>query len=572
VIAAPGAAARTLGCVVLAGAVHAVAPPTDALRAGLALFALIGSLWMTQALHLSVTALLVPLLAVLAGLLTVPAALASFAHPVIFLFLGGFALAAALQRQGLDRALARAVLRRARGRRAVAVLLLFALTAALSLWISNTAAAAMMVPLALGLLRGAGEAPGDGQGEGPGEGQGSEVGPRERAFVLLGVAYSASIGGIGTLVGSPPNAIAAAHAGISFAQWLRIGLPAVALLLPLMVGVLYLALRPRLAGRTVLRDEPLVWTRGRRLTVGVFVFAGAGWIFAGPLARALGITTDIDSIVALAAMVALVAGGAIDWPQLERRVHWGVLLLFGGGLALGRVMESSGASRFLADALVQALHGGRGGLRRLPDRAGEQHGGGGPARAGLPRGRRRARAAGRNAGVGHRGGRFVRLHAAGGDATERHRLRHRSGTASDDDALRTGAEPGMHRRHCHRRQRGVRVIARALGHRARPVRAAAAQRLCCPRSPARSVSATSGALPTSPARTAAARSCWPTRAGPARAGLARDAALGRAGGARGSLRRQRADRLRCRGLACRSGVMIRAAPAAAAAPCAGHPC
>lgn len=356
-IAAPGPAARTLGCVVLAGAVHAVAPPTDALRAGLALFALIGSLWMTQALHLSVTALLVPLLAVLAGLLTVPAALASFAHPVIFLFLGGFALAAALQHQGLDRALARAVLRRARGRRAVAVLLLFALTAALSLWISNTAAAAMMVPLALGLLRGAGEAPGDGQGEGPSEGQGSEVGPRERAFVLLGVAYSASIGGIGTLVGSPPNAIAAAHAGISFAQWLRVGLPAVALLLPLMVGVLYLVLRPRLAGRTVLRDEPLVWTRGRRLTVGVFAFAGAGWIFAGPLARALGITADIDSIVALAAMVALVAGGAIDWPQLERRVHWGVLLLFGGGLALGRVMESSGASRFLADALVQALHG-----------------------------------------------------------------------------------------------------------------------------------------------------------------------------------------------------------------------
>lgn len=346
--AAPGSAARTLGCLALGAAVYAVAPPPDTLRAGLALFALIGSLWMTQALHLSATALLVPLLTVLAGLSTVPAALASFAHPVIFLFLGGFALAAALQQQGLDRALAAAVLRRAGGRRTVAVLLLFVLTAGLSMWISNTATAAMMVPLALGLLR----------GDGPdGGGEGADLGPRERAFVLLGVAYSASIGGIGTLVGSPPNAIAAAHAGISFAQWMRIGLPAVALLLPLMIGVLYLLLRPRLIGRTVLRDEPLVWTRGRRLTVGVFAFAGAGWIFAGPLARASGITTDIDSIVALAAVVALVAGGAIDWPQLERRVHWGVLLLFGGGLALGRVMESSGASRFLADALVQAFHG-----------------------------------------------------------------------------------------------------------------------------------------------------------------------------------------------------------------------
>jgi len=345
VSSAPGPAVRTLGCIALAGAVYALVPPPDPLRAGLALFALIGSLWMTQALHLSVTALLVPLLAVLAGLLSVPTALASFAHPVIFLFLGGFGLAAALQHQGLDRALAAAVLRLARGRRLAAVLLLFLLTAALSMWISNTATAALMVPLALGLLRG--------QGEGPD----AEAGPRECAFVLLGVAYSASIGGIGTLVGSPPNAIAAAHTGITFAQWMHIGLPAVAVPLPVMIGVLYGVLRPRLRGQVVLSGPPLEWTPGRRLTVGVFVLAAAGWIFAAPLARAWGITTDVDSVVALAALVVLVAGGAIQWPQLERRIHWGTLLLFGGGLALGRVMEASGASRFLADALVQALHG-----------------------------------------------------------------------------------------------------------------------------------------------------------------------------------------------------------------------
>src|SRR5690606_16574995 len=101
-----------------------------------------------------------------------------------------------------------AVMRLAAGRRGVAVALLFGLTAFLSMWISNTATAAMMLPLALGLLR-------------------DEDGPGERAFVLLGVAYSASIGGIGTLVGSPPNAIAAAQAGIGFAQWLLIGVPMV---------------------------------------------------------------------------------------------------------------------------------------------------------------------------------------------------------------------------------------------------------------------------------------------------------------------------------------------------------
>lgn len=91
---------RALGCVAAAAAVYAIAPPPDALRAGLALFVLIGALWMTQALHLTVTALLVPLLAVLAGLLDLRTALAAFAHPVIFLFLGSFALAAALQQQG----------------------------------------------------------------------------------------------------------------------------------------------------------------------------------------------------------------------------------------------------------------------------------------------------------------------------------------------------------------------------------------------------------------------------------------------------------------------------------------
>lgn len=335
----PGDVWRPLLCVGLAGLVYAQTPSPDALRAGLALFVLIGSLWMTQALHLSVTALLVPLLAVLSGLMDLRAALASFAHPIIFLFLGGFALAAALQRQGLDRRLASAVLQVAAGRRATAVALLFGLTALLSMWISNTATAAMMLPLALGLLD-------------------EEDGPAERAFVLLGVAYSASIGGIGTLVGSPPNAIAAAQAGFGFAEWMRIGVPLVLLLLPLMVGTLYLMLRPRLRGQAAATEQhPLTpWTRAQWVTVVIFGLTAAGWIGAAPLGRWLGITTDIDSAVAIAAIVALVASGSIGWPEIEQRTHWGVLLLFGGGLTLSAVMAASGASPFLAGALTDALH------------------------------------------------------------------------------------------------------------------------------------------------------------------------------------------------------------------------
>ena len=337
----PAAWLRALACVAVAALVHAVAPPPDALRTGLAIFVLIGGLWLTQALHLSVTALLVPLLAVLTGLMDLRTALAPFAHPVIFLFLGGFALAAALQQQGLDRAMALAVMRLAAGRRAVAVGLLFALTAGLSMWISNTATAVLMLPLALGLLR-------------------DDDGPPERVFVLLGVAYSASIGGIGTLVGSPPNAIAAAQAGIGFGAWMAIGVPLVLLLLPLMAGVMLLVLRPRLGGRLALAADPhpaLAWTRPQRTTVVVFALTAVGWVGAAPLGRLLGIAADVDSAVAVAAIVALVASGAIRWPEIERRTQWGVLLLFGGGLALSAVMATSGASRFLAGLLTGALQG-----------------------------------------------------------------------------------------------------------------------------------------------------------------------------------------------------------------------
>ena len=338
--------ARAAACVALAAAVLVSGPPDDALRSALAVFVLVGGLWMTQALPLPVTALLVPVLAVAAGLADPRAALAPFAHPIVFLFLGGFALAAALQRQGLDRALAGVVLRAAGGRRERAAVLLSLLAALLSMWISNTATAAMMLPLALGLLRDA-----DGDDDGPG------AGPREQAFVLLALAYSCSIGGMATLVGSPPNAIAAAQAGIGFAQWLAFGLPAAGLLWPAMIAVLWLVLRPRLGGAAPLEAAPLRWTRARVATIAIFAATVAGWIGGAPVAAALGVRGDVDAWIALVALVALVATGCLSWRDVESRSQWGVLLLFGGGLALSELMSSSGASRFLAEQALGAVEG-----------------------------------------------------------------------------------------------------------------------------------------------------------------------------------------------------------------------
>jgi sodium-dependent dicarboxylate transporter 2/3/5 len=341
---------RLMGCLVFAGLVASMAPDTGHLRTGLTLFALIGALWMTQALHLTFTALLVPLLAALTGVLTVRESLAAFAQPVIFLFLGGFALAAALSRHQLDQALARAMLRLARGRATLAVMLLFGLTAGLSMWLSNTATAAMMLPLALGLL----PATSGGQNDALPE---NNTDRRTRAFVLLGLAYSASIGGMGTLVGSPPNAIAAAQAGIDFAQWLAIGLPLVAVMLPLMIALLFVLLRPKLHSPSSSDEpsasaEPWRWTRERVLTLGIFGLTVTGWVFGAPLAGWLGIKADMDTLVALAAIALLGATGVLRWQDMERQTQWGVLLLFGGGLTLSQIMSATGSSDFLAQALI----------------------------------------------------------------------------------------------------------------------------------------------------------------------------------------------------------------------------
>lgn len=168
-------------------------PFTPEANKGLALLIFIAVLWLTEALHVTVTALLIPILAVALGLVKSKEALVAFADPTIFLFFGGFALATALHIQQLDRMIANKIMALAKGKLSIAVIYLFAVTAFLSMWMSNTATAAMMLPLAMGIL--------------------SKLDQKQNhntyLFVLLGIAYSASIGGMGTLVGSPPNAIVA---------------------------------------------------------------------------------------------------------------------------------------------------------------------------------------------------------------------------------------------------------------------------------------------------------------------------------------------------------------------------
>lgn len=305
------------------------------------LLMLVAGLWMSEALHLTTTALLVPVLAVALGLLDTKQALAAFADPIIALFFGGFVLASALRRHGLDRMLAARLVALARGRLLPATLLLFAATAFISMWVSNTATAAMMLPLALGLIA-------------------SVDRERDRPtilFVLLGVGWMASLGGMGSLIGSPPNALASAAAGWIFAQWFEVGLPALALIAPLAVITLYLVLRPRIAqmhvdANTVAGMARPDWSHGATLTLVIFAMTVSLWMFSAPVGKAIGISKDFDAIIAVGAAVLLLATGTLQWNDAERDVDWGVLLLFGGGLCLGAVLKASGTGDWLAQSVV----------------------------------------------------------------------------------------------------------------------------------------------------------------------------------------------------------------------------
>lgn len=310
-------------------------PRIGSAGSGLAIMVAIGWLWVSEALHVTVTALLVPLLAAASGVLALDQALLQFADPVIFLFLGGFALAAGLQKQGLDRWMAAWVISKAGNRLDVAARYLFWMTAVLSMWISNTATAAMMLPLALGLL-----SPLD-----------STHYRRTYLYILLGVAFSANIGGLGTLVGSPPNAIAAASAGIGFAQWMLYGLPVVVLMLPLMEIGLRFAVRPDFDVELDAPAEVMTWNRAHTMMLGVFGLAVSLWVFGGPLNEWLEIGRAYDAAVAMLALILLYALGLAYWKDIEHAADWGVLLLFGGGLTLSRVLSESGAGAWLAGQL-----------------------------------------------------------------------------------------------------------------------------------------------------------------------------------------------------------------------------
>ena len=319
-----------------------LSPFDEGVRKGLSILSLAAILWITEAIPLSITALLIPVLGVLLGVFDVKTGLSYFAHPLIFLFFGGFVLATALSKYEIDRYIAYRIVSTARGNFLVSVFFLMLATSLISMWISNTSTTAMMLPLALGILSTAGR----------------DIPRKVYTFTLLGIAYSASVGGIGTLVGSPPNGIAASLLELSFYDWLKFGIPVFIILFPLLFAVLYLIFRPPVNFEVRFSEEfSFSWTRERITVLLIFLFTALGWIFSKQIAPLFGVKKYFDTTIALLAVIALVVFRLLDWKDIEKGVSWGTLLLFGGGIALSGIMKKTGTAKFISQKLVNLLDG-----------------------------------------------------------------------------------------------------------------------------------------------------------------------------------------------------------------------
>jgi solute carrier family 13 (sodium-dependent dicarboxylate transporter), member 2/3/5 len=331
--------------------------------------------WLTEAVPLAATALLPVALFPLLGVADIRASTVPYANPLIFLFLGGFLLGLGIQRYGLHRRIALHILLRV-GTSPRALIAGFMLASALlSMWISNTATAIMMLPIGASLLKLLGEH----QPKDPG----ASCRPVEmQAFgtaLVLGIAYACSIGGMGTLVGSPPNLVLAAFVRerygveVSMLHWLGIGLPLVAVLLPvtwwyLTRAAFRVSATPLPCGRAVLESELNglgVMNRGERVTLVVFLLTALAWLLRPQLIRWTGITGISDAGIAMLGALSLFVipvdrkahRFAMDW-ETAKRVPWEILILFGGGLSLAAAIVANGVDSVIAAGFV--------GLRGLP--------------------------------------------------------------------------------------------------------------------------------------------------------------------------------------------------------------
>jgi sodium-dependent dicarboxylate transporter 2/3/5 len=350
----------TAGWRILAGPLLALAAAALCLAFGasmpvaitVAITAWCATWWILEPVHGAVTALLPLALLPLAGVLTPVQVAQAYGNELILLLAGGFMLATALERCGAHRRLALGMVRLFGGHNGRRLVFGFAFaTGLISMWISNTATTLMMLPVAIAVLA-------------------TYPDRRLAAPLVLAIAYAASIGGMGTPIGTPPNVFfmqeyeRATGERMGFLEWMRFGVPVVLVMLPLCAWWLARGL-----GDTPPAVLPKVgrWTTAERRVLAIFGVTALAWVTRtepfGGWSNALGLPGANDASVALLGVVAMCLIGdgkqqrLLTWDGAER-IPWGALVLFGGGIALATAFQTSGLSDMIADHL--------GALRKIP--------------------------------------------------------------------------------------------------------------------------------------------------------------------------------------------------------------
>ncbi len=317
--------------------------------------------WFTEAVPIAVTSLLPIVLFPMFGVMGSSDTLKEYANGTIFLFLGGFLIAAGIARWHLDRRIALLTIRLVGTKPQQIILGLLLATSFISAWVSNTATAAMMVPIALAVLKVVRSTRED-----------VPIDQAEHNFgicVLLAVAYGASLGGVLTLIGTPPNGIFARFVEqtygtpVNFLDWMLIAFPIVLVMVVvthlLMTKVLFRELVSELPGgkEWVMHEYSKLgpMSRGEKIVLTVFVSAALLWCF-GPMIRAIQIGDLMpfkplsDTVIAMTAGIILFVIPvdnkhgihALDWSSASETVAWDVLLLFGGGLSMAAAIQKTG--------------------------------------------------------------------------------------------------------------------------------------------------------------------------------------------------------------------------------------
>lgn len=338
--------------------------PTEAWNV-LGLLLLMASFWVTEKIPFAITALLPLIILPILGIGKISDLSNYYAHPVIFLFLGGFLIAIGLERTELHRRIALYIIK-CTGRSLTGVLLGFiTATALLSMWISNTATTVMMVAIAAPVIKII--VPKD-----------DEINTRQKigTFLLLGIAYAANIGGISTIIGTPPNAVLYALANeshsihIGFVEWMIYALPIAVVMMALLFLLFYLSLKSinqkynthdlSIAVNDLLGQlKPL--NTEQYIVLSSFSLSILLWLFRQPLNQIIGSEILSDPLIAmLGGILPFIIPSnikslkfSVEWVD-TRDLPWSILILFGGGLSLAFAMETSGLIDWTANAIVNS--------------------------------------------------------------------------------------------------------------------------------------------------------------------------------------------------------------------------